>query len=56
MAHCLRACGRQGVKVIVCDRPNPIGGVAVEGPTLEPGYESFDVHWSLAMTWSRKRR
>jgi uncharacterized protein YbbC (DUF1343 family) len=41
MAHCLRACGRHGVKVIVCDRPNPIGGVAVEGPTLEPGYESF---------------
>ena len=25
----------------VCDRPNPIGGVAIEGPTLEPGYESF---------------
>ncbi len=41
MAHCLRACGRHGVKVIVCDRPNPIGGLAVEGPTLERGYESF---------------
>src|SRR6476469_9236274 len=23
---------------------------------VEPGYESFDVHWSLAITWSRKRR
>src|SRR5215203_5823593 len=41
MANCLRACGRHGVKVFVCDRPNPIGGVAVEGPTLEPGFESF---------------
>ena len=41
MANCLRACGRHGVKVIVCDRPNPIGGLAVEGPMLERGYESF---------------
>jgi uncharacterized protein YbbC (DUF1343 family) len=27
--------------VIVCDRPNPVTGVAVEGPMLEPGFESF---------------
>jgi uncharacterized protein YbbC (DUF1343 family) len=25
----------------VCDRPNPIGGVRVEGPVLQPGFESF---------------
>jgi len=41
MANCLRAAARHGLPVIVCDRPNPIGGVAVEGPTLEAGYESF---------------
>jgi uncharacterized protein YbbC (DUF1343 family) len=41
MANCLRAAARHGVPVIVCDRPNPIGGVAVEGPTLVEGYESF---------------
>jgi uncharacterized protein YbbC (DUF1343 family) len=41
MANCLRAAARHGVPVIVCDRPNPIGGVAVEGPTLVKGYESF---------------
>ncbi len=41
MANCLRAAARAGMPVIVCDRPNPIGGVAVEGPMLEPGYESF---------------
>src|SRR6266480_1585232 len=41
MANCLRAARRHGVKVIVCDRPNPIGGVVVEGPMLEPGFESF---------------
>ena len=39
----LHARGAHGTasKVIVCDRPNPIGGVEIEGITLEPGYESF---------------
>jgi uncharacterized protein YbbC (DUF1343 family) len=41
MANCLRACARYGVPVIVCDRPNPIGGTEVEGATLVPGFESF---------------
>ena len=37
MANCLLAARTHGVKVIVCDRPNPIGGVAVEGPMLVAG-------------------
>ena len=41
MANCLAACRRHGVKAIVCDRPNPIGGTAVEGPMLVRGFESF---------------
>jgi uncharacterized protein YbbC (DUF1343 family) len=41
MANCLIAARKHGVKVVVCDRPNPIGGVAVEGPMLIPGFESF---------------
>ena len=41
MANCLIASRKHGVKVIVCDRPNPIGGVAVEGPMLEKGFDSF---------------
>jgi uncharacterized protein YbbC (DUF1343 family) len=41
MANCLRACGRHGVPVIVCDRPNPINGVDVEGALLMSGFESF---------------
>jgi uncharacterized protein YbbC (DUF1343 family) len=32
---------RLGKRVIVCDRPNPIGGVAFEGNLLESGFESF---------------
>jgi uncharacterized protein YbbC (DUF1343 family) len=41
MANCMRAAARHGVQVIVCDRPNPIGGAEVEGARLEPGWESF---------------
>ena len=41
MANCLKAAKRHGLKVVVCDRPNPIGGVAVEGMVLERGFESF---------------
>src|SRR6267142_6329392 len=41
MANCMRAAARHGVQVIVCDRPNPIGGTRVEGARLQPGWESF---------------
>jgi uncharacterized protein YbbC (DUF1343 family) len=41
MANCLRACGRHRLPVVVCDRPNPINGIDVEGQALVPGFESF---------------
>ena len=41
MANCLRAARRRGLPVVVCDRPNPIGGEQVEGPVLDPAYASF---------------
>ncbi len=49
MANCLRACARHGVEVIVCDRPNPIGGDAVEGPMLVTGFESFVGQFPIPM-------
>jgi len=30
-----------GVETLVCDRPNPIGGVAIEGNVVEPALRSF---------------
>lgn len=48
MANCLRAAARKGLPVIVCDRPNPIGG-AIEGPMLEPGFESFVGQFPMPM-------
>jgi uncharacterized protein YbbC (DUF1343 family) len=49
MANCLTAARRHGVKVIVCDRPNPIGGVQVEGPMLVHGFESFVGMYDIPM-------
>lgn len=40
-ALCLKACARDGKKLVVLDRPNPLSGVVVEGPGLQPGFESF---------------
>ncbi|MDE0031446.1 MAG: DUF1343 domain-containing protein [Deltaproteobacteria bacterium] len=41
MALCMRSARASGVKVVVLDRPNPIGGVAVEGGGLDAGLENF---------------
>ena len=49
MAHCLSAAKKHGLPVVVCDRPNPIGGLAVEGPVLEPGFESFVGEYPIPM-------
>jgi uncharacterized protein YbbC (DUF1343 family) len=49
MANCLVAARKNGLKAIVCDRPNPIGGVAVEGPMLVRGYESFVGQYPIPM-------
>src|SRR4030042_5276702 len=49
MANRLRAGRKHGMKVIVCDRPNPIGGTAIEGPMLEPGHESFVGQFPIPM-------
>jgi uncharacterized protein YbbC (DUF1343 family) len=49
MANCLRAAARHGVPVIVCDRPNPIGGRRVEGAALVAGFESFVGQFPIPM-------
>ena len=49
MANCLRAGRKHGVPVIVTDRPNPIGGDTVSGPTLVKGFESFVGQFPIPM-------
>jgi uncharacterized protein YbbC (DUF1343 family) len=41
MMLCMEAAAEAGLGFVVLDRPNPIGGVHVEGPRLRPGFESF---------------
>jgi uncharacterized protein YbbC (DUF1343 family) len=41
MLLCMEAAAEAGLAFVVLDRPNPIGGLLVEGPALRPGFESF---------------
>lgn len=41
MANCMRAAAKYGKRVVVCDRPNPIGGNSVEGNITEHEFKSF---------------
>lgn len=41
LAFAMEAAREAGIPVVVLDRPNPIGGLAVEGPVLEPELRSF---------------
>ena len=41
LAGVMRAAKHAGIPVVVADRPDPMGGVLVEGPVLEPALASF---------------
>jgi uncharacterized protein YbbC (DUF1343 family) len=49
MANCLRAARAHGVRVVVCDRPNPIDGESIEGAMLDPAYASFVGQFAIPM-------
>ena len=41
MLYAMRAAEISGLRFLVLDRPNPIGGLSIEGPSVQPGFESF---------------
>ncbi len=41
MFYMMEACANAGIRVIVLDRPNPLGGQLVEGPILDLNFKSF---------------
>lgn len=49
MANAMKACAEFGKKMFVLDRPNPIGGIGVEGNLLEIGHESFVGQFPIPM-------
>jgi uncharacterized protein YbbC (DUF1343 family) len=49
MVNCMQACAELGKEFIVCDRPNPLNGVAVEGNISEAAFSSFVALYSLPL-------
>jgi uncharacterized protein YbbC (DUF1343 family)/CubicO group peptidase (beta-lactamase class C family) len=49
LGYVLEEAARYGIKVVVLDRPNPVGGLAVEGPLLEKKHESFVGYHALPL-------
>ena len=47
MGLAMEACAEEGVQFVVLDRPNPLGGVRVEGPPLDPNFRSFVGQWPV---------
>src|SRR5450432_2127873 len=41
MVKCMEAAGEKGIDFVVLDRPNPLGGIRVEGPPMESQWISF---------------
>ncbi|MFD2614121.1 exo-beta-N-acetylmuramidase NamZ family protein [Paenibacillus gansuensis] len=51
MLHALEDCAGAGKEFVVLDRINPLGGAAVEGNVLKPGYQSFVGGYPLCMRY-----
>lgn len=49
MSYCMEAARKHGKKIIVLDRPNPIGGDLIEGNCLSPQWQSFVGRYSIPM-------
>ncbi len=49
LSHCMEAARQYGKKVIVLDRPNPLGGLRVEGNLLTPDCSSFVGRYPIPM-------
>lgn len=41
MAYSMEAAKEKNIPIVVLDRPNPLGGLSVDGPVLEPEFSSF---------------
>lgn len=47
MGLVMEAAAEMDKEVVIFDRPNPLGGVRVEGPLVEDGYHSFVSQYSI---------
>ena len=49
MAYAMEEAAKRGIEFVVLDRPNPLGGVAVNGPMLDADRLSFEGYFSLPL-------
>lgn len=49
MLYCLKEAARAGKRVLILDRPNPLGGIIVEGNLLRPEFYSIVGPFTLPM-------
>jgi uncharacterized protein YbbC (DUF1343 family) len=47
MAYMLEAAAKQKIRVMVLDRPNPINGIQIEGPLLDPKFLGFTGYFPM---------
>ncbi|HYK53018.1 MAG TPA: DUF1343 domain-containing protein [Candidatus Eremiobacteraceae bacterium] len=51
LGYLLEACAENGIRVYVLDRPNPLGGNEIEGPSSDPSAESMTNYHSLPLRY-----
>jgi uncharacterized protein YbbC (DUF1343 family) len=51
MGEAMEACGEAGIEFVVLDRPNPLGGVRVEGVGVEDKFRSAVSRWDVAYVY-----
>jgi len=51
LGYLLESCAENGVRVYVLDRPNPLGGNEIEGPSSDPSCESMTNYHALPLRY-----
>ncbi|MEO8777845.1 MAG: DUF1343 domain-containing protein [Rhodanobacter sp.] len=51
MADAMKAAAKAHIPFVVLDRPDPLGGIEVQGPVLEPEYASFVGQYPIALRY-----
>src|SRR5215469_3993566 len=51
LGYVLEACAENGIRVYVLDRPNPLGGNEIEGPSSDPSSESMTNYHPLPLRY-----
>jgi uncharacterized protein YbbC (DUF1343 family) len=52
MAYCMEAAKQFGISFMVLDRPNPLGGEVIEGPTLDADRTSFTGYFPMPVRYA----